>query len=245
MSPTDKPAPDTKGASSPAPARSRVKRSAAADFHRRRTKGKDTRERILSAAAEEFARYGLEGGSIRSIASRAGVSHTRFVYYFDSKMGLWRAVVERACNDLINRYAGPLANADGVSDTEVLKRLYVQYIRFSAEDPHIGWIMSHSSREGGEAALWRTETFVAPTFKVVDELIRSSQAAGDHIPGDPSHLHLLFMGAASWIYLVRGETAALTSLNVDSEAFVEEHIRRCLSLFFPGHTGKTPSATLP
>ena len=232
MPPTDKVAEDAKAAR---PA-GRPKITPAADSHRRRPKGEDTRERILRAAAAEFARYGLEGGSIRSIAKRAGVSHTRFVYYFDSKVGLWQAVIERACMRLIDAYAGPLANAEGLSDTEVLKRLYTEYIRFCAEDPHVGWIMLNSSREGGEAAEWRTKTFVAPTFNTVDDLIRSSQRAGDHIPGDASHMHLLFTGAASWIFITRFETAALTGLKVDDEAFLKEHTRLCLSMFFPNKT---------
>jgi len=205
---------------------------APADFRKRRSKGKDTRERILSAAAEEFARYGLEGASIRAIATRAGVSHTRFVYYFDSKEGLWQAVVERACTALTKRYSVPLENADNVSDAELLRRIYTEYIRFSAENPHVSWIMSHSSREGGESARWRIKKFIAPSFKIIDDLIVSAQQSGEHIGGDPSHLHFVFMGAAARIFMIRGETEALTDLHVGSKKFIDEHIRLCLSLFF-------------
>ena len=235
----DKAAPEIKSAppvTPIAPAKRRAapgtKILAAADLRKRRAKGQDTRERILNAAAEEFARYGLEGASIRSIAAHTGVSHTRFVYYFDSKEGLWQAVVERACTDLIKRYAAPLENADKVSDAELLKRIYTEYIRFAAENPHVSWIMSHSSREGGETARWRIKTFVAPSFKVVDDLIASAQKTGEHIAGDPSHLHLLFMGAAGRIFMIRGEVEGLTKLKITSRKFIEEHTRLCLSLFF-------------
>lgn len=240
----EKPAPEIETPSAKTTPRRRApagtKITAAADLRKRRAKGQDTRERILNAAAEEFARYGLEGASIRSIAAHTGVSHTRFVYYFDSKEGLWQAVVERACTDLMKRYAAPLAHAGEISDTELLKRIYTEYIRFASENPHVSWIMSHSAREGGETARWRIKTFVAPSFKMVDDLIAKVQAAGEHIEGDPSHLHFLFLGAAGRIFMVRGEAEALTKLKVGSKKFVEEHTRLCLALFFrDAPAGKT------
>lgn len=58
-------------------------------------RGEDTRGRILEAALELFAASGFEGASTRTIAERAGVNLPAIQYYFGSKEGLYRAVVEQ------------------------------------------------------------------------------------------------------------------------------------------------------
>jgi AcrR family transcriptional regulator len=177
-------------------------RVAPADQRRRQRRGEDTRERILQAATTEFALHGLEGASIRAIARRAGVSHTRFVYYFDSKEGLWQAVALRTTSELTGRYVAPLELRGKIDDADLLKLLWTEYIRFSYENPEVSWIMSHLQR------------------------------AGRMIAGEPHHIHYLFLGAVTRIFMLRGEAEEFSSLRIDDPAFLKEHTRLILSLFF-------------
>lgn len=57
-------------------------------------RGEDTRRRILETALEIFATEGYEGASTRQLAERAGVNLPAIQYYFGSKEGLFRAVIE-------------------------------------------------------------------------------------------------------------------------------------------------------
>jgi AcrR family transcriptional regulator len=57
-------------------------------------RGEDSRRRILEAALEIFAAEGYEGTSTRVLAERAGVNLPAIQYYFGSKQGLYRAVIE-------------------------------------------------------------------------------------------------------------------------------------------------------
>src|SRR5471032_3300004 len=57
-------------------------------------RGEDTRRRILETALEVFAAEGYEGTSTRVLAERAGVNLPAIQYYFGSKEGLYRAVIE-------------------------------------------------------------------------------------------------------------------------------------------------------
>lgn len=57
-------------------------------------RGEDTRRRILETALEVFAAEGYEGTSTRLLAERAGVNLPAIQYYFGSKEGLYRAVIE-------------------------------------------------------------------------------------------------------------------------------------------------------
>lgn len=55
----------------------------------------DSRTALLDAAAEEFARNGLKGTRIREIVQRSGVNERMIYHHFDSKEGLFRAVIQR------------------------------------------------------------------------------------------------------------------------------------------------------
>lgn len=53
-----------------------------------------TQERILRAATEEFARYGLGGARVDRIAARAGANKRMLYYYYGNKDELFLAVLE-------------------------------------------------------------------------------------------------------------------------------------------------------
>jgi TetR/AcrR family transcriptional regulator, regulator of cefoperazone and chloramphenicol sensitivity len=57
-------------------------------------RGEDTRRRILDAALEVFSAEGYDGASTRLLAERAGVNLPAIQYYFGSKEGLFRAVID-------------------------------------------------------------------------------------------------------------------------------------------------------
>jgi AcrR family transcriptional regulator len=63
-------------------------------------RGEETRGRILEAALELFAAHGFDGASTRTIAERADVNLPAIQYYFGSKEGLYRAVVQQFSQEL-------------------------------------------------------------------------------------------------------------------------------------------------
>lgn len=71
-------------------------------------KGVQRRQEIVRAAAQVFAERGYNGGSLRSIGERVGVSSASLVQYFGTKEGLLAAVLEEWAQE--SRPAG----ADGL-----------------------------------------------------------------------------------------------------------------------------------
>ena len=80
-------------------------------------KEKDTRDRILDAALELFARDGVEATSTRALAERAGVNEVTLFRHFGTKEGILEGLVQRE-TDLTARTAGISfePTADPVSD---------------------------------------------------------------------------------------------------------------------------------
>ena len=62
---------------------------------------RDSRGLILSAARHEFGKRGYAGGRVDRIARGAGVNKQLIFYYFGSKAGLFRAVVDSAAEQMV------------------------------------------------------------------------------------------------------------------------------------------------
>jgi len=73
-------------------------------------RGEETRRRILDAAIETFAEVGYEAAHTRLLAERAGVKLPAIPYYFGSKEGLFRAVIEHIA-ERVNEHMAPAAEA--------------------------------------------------------------------------------------------------------------------------------------
>lgn len=56
----------------------------------------EARERLLDAATTLFAERGYSVTSVQGIVARAGVSKPVLYYYFESKAGIFRAILDRA-----------------------------------------------------------------------------------------------------------------------------------------------------
>ena len=61
-----------------------------------------TRERILAKATEEFARYGLAGARVDRIAQQSQSNKQLIYAYFDSKQGLFDAVISHHLASLLD-----------------------------------------------------------------------------------------------------------------------------------------------
>jgi AcrR family transcriptional regulator len=80
-----------------------------------------TRARILAAAKAEFARAGLGGARVDRIAVLAGANKRMLYYYFDSKDGLFRAVLEATYEHI--RESEKALHLDAVEPPEAIARL--------------------------------------------------------------------------------------------------------------------------
>jgi AcrR family transcriptional regulator len=89
-----------------------------------------TRERILDAAEELFARQGISGTSLRTLTRHAGVNLAAVHYHFGSKEGLLDAVVERRATPINEAQTSALdrlvehAGAGGPSPEQILRAYF-------------------------------------------------------------------------------------------------------------------------
>lgn len=66
----------------------------------RNTANRNSPRLLIEAAIPEFAQFGFAGARTERIAKRAGVNKQLLFYYFGSKTGLYRAVIDEAVTQL-------------------------------------------------------------------------------------------------------------------------------------------------
>lgn len=81
-----------------------------------------SRERILRAAAELFARQGFAATPVRRIAEEAGVAQGLLYTYFDGKQGVLRAIFERGMTDVRASWQGAETAGSPADAIEALVR---------------------------------------------------------------------------------------------------------------------------
>lgn len=110
------------------------------------TRGEDTRRRILETALHVFATEGYEGASTRRLAEQAGVNLPAIQYYFGSKEGLFRAVIDSIIErtethmaPLAAEVRAALAAADTPRDVllELLCRMLDSFVSLVTGGPHM------------------------------------------------------------------------------------------------------------
>jgi AcrR family transcriptional regulator len=110
-----------------------------------------TREKILASARTHFGASGFDGGTVRSIATTAGVDPALVLHYFGSKEGVFRAALDFPVDpaEFIPRLLAP--GLDGLG--ERLVRFFIDTWDSPAGSPLLGLIRSVVGNENAAAML--------------------------------------------------------------------------------------------
>ena len=210
------------------------KKSAKAKGRSRRPQQRstDTQERILEAAAGEFALHGFTGTSTREVAVRAGVQHPALTYHFGNKDGLWRAVMRGLNETVLATLKSRLQALRGVDTVTTLRLIMDDFIRFSAANPKFHRLMDYEAGNGGERMNWLADEFVKEFFDLLVPLIRAAQKDGGFVEGDAYHLVYLFIGAVTRLFMLAPEVKRVSGRSPMTPSYIQEHVNLCLALFF-------------
>ncbi len=105
------------------------------------------RAALLQNARSLFLRHGFAAVSTRRIAAAAGTTPAMIHYYFDDKLGLYRAMLEEAMAPLLETLRR-MEQSDAPPDLEVLMR---QYMRMLAQNRWLpAMIVKEVLGEGGQ-----------------------------------------------------------------------------------------------
>ncbi len=103
-------------------------------------KGRETLNRIVSAAAQEFYEKGYHNASINDITRRAGVASGTFYVYFDGKYNLYKFLLLQ-CSHMIRKHQNQAVQncASRREAEEVGQREWLKFVRENRYVYHIIW----------------------------------------------------------------------------------------------------------
>lgn len=202
---------------------------------RRAAQREATREAVLSAAEDAFAARGFEGTSLTRVAEAAGVPVPLIVYHFDSKLGLWQAVVEAVFGRMVARVeAADAALAEKVTPA-ALRASIRAHVAAIVENPAYMRITLKEGTEASPRLSWMVETHQRPFSDRILASLRHAQAAG-LLPADadPVMLKYLCSGAVSLPFALAPELAALTGEDATADDYAERYTDLCLRVLTGG-----------
>ena len=91
--------------------------------------------RIIQAAAEEFALVGFEQAKMETISERAAIGKGTIYLYFDSKQGLFSAVLAEISAEQLAALRQALAGQENANLKEMLSALLGTFNRLALEQP--------------------------------------------------------------------------------------------------------------
>jgi AcrR family transcriptional regulator len=198
---------------------------------RRQARSAATREALLDAALTEFAAYGFEGASTRSIAAAAGTHQPQINYHFESKDELWRAAVDHLfalLDHAVERHARVMP--EPTDDRGRLARTIRAFVRAAAELPELNRIMVQEATTDSERVEWIVERHTRHRFETLTRDWRRLRLAGDVADIDEAVLYYSLVGAASLAYVNAPEARLLGHDTLDAD-FIDAHADALVRFF--------------
>ena len=154
--------------------------SDAPDLPNRRQRALITREKLLSAAREEFQRHGFAGARIDAIAAGAGMNKRLIYVHFGDKEGLFDAVVTRNLEAVVHDVPFDAADLPGYA---------VRLFDYWSEHPEAARLFWWRNLERSAT----TEVEEAAYRGMIDQIAPADDGPNSHaLP--PSHLFAFILG---------------------------------------------------
>jgi AcrR family transcriptional regulator len=164
------------------------------------------RERILAAALEEFARYGLGGARVDRIAARAGANKRMLYYYYGNKEDLFLAVLESRYAHIRRAEQGLRLGA--VDPAEGIRRLVAFTWNYYLKHPEFLTLLNSENLHRARH-LRRSRQIAAlhsPLVAMLRDLLERGVRAGGFRRGvDPVQLYIS-IAALGYFYLSNRHT---------------------------------------
>lgn len=151
--------------------------AALANTPRRTRRSARTRERILQAATEVFARRGFHGARVADIAELAGIAYGLVYHHFRNKDEILAAIFSERWSQYV-RYVDEVALSDQTF-REQIGQLVHFWVETWRQDPHLMTVMINEISRSYEFIEAHDVGTVLVAFDAVERLIVRAQQRGE------------------------------------------------------------------
>lgn len=170
----------------------------ASSTNRRTRRSAQTRERILGAATEVFARRGLHGARVADIAEAAGIAYGLVYHHFRNKEEILAAIFSERWAMYVN-YVVDLGHSPAPF-RERLAKLVHFWVETYRNDPHLMTVMINEITRSYEFLESHDLGTVLVAFDAIEKLLVDARAAGEvRADLDPRLITYAVVGVAEMI----------------------------------------------
>lgn len=165
----------------------------------RRNNPEATKANIIDVATREFAENGLDGARVDEIADKTRTSKRMIYYYFESKEGLYQAVLEKVYSDIRNREAD--LRLDTMPPEQALRKLVETTVDYDDTHPHLFRLVSIENINYARAVTRSStiRTLNASAIKVLSDILERGYKAGVFKARiDPTDLHMVISSLSAF-----------------------------------------------
>lgn len=192
------------------------------------------REKIVTAALQEFAAVGFEAASVLRIAAAAGVHHPHIYYYFRNKEELWREASTRAFAPIFETVQIEQPKLAGLSLLEACEYAIRTFTRFSADNPLAALIVTRETLSPGSRLDWLTENMLSPLHQILVPLLEAGVASGVIRPIPVPHFMQAMVGAVVSFFNSGAALRSLYGIDPLAPETVDTHVDFIATLLIDG-----------
>lgn len=171
-----------------------------------------SRERLLAAAAAEFASRGFAGANVDRIARAARVNKAMIYYHFKSKAALYREILQDMF-DAVGHRVRAVAASDIPPERKI--RQFVEAIAAEAEArPHFPPIWLREIAEGTAHVDQKTLHYARAVLGTLTAMIQEGQHAGRFVQVNPLLVHAGIVGPLIFFLATAGLRGKLEAAGV-------------------------------
>jgi TetR/AcrR family transcriptional regulator, fatty acid metabolism regulator protein len=202
----------------------------------RTTRSAQTRERIIAAATEVFARSGFHGARVADIAEHAGIAYGLVYHYFHNKDEILAAIFTERWAQYVS-YLHEVGDMD-LGFREQMRRLVHFWVEVYRREPDLMTVMINEVTRSYEFLESHDIATVMVAFEAIEEIIRKARERGEVSSDvDPQLASYIVFGAAEMVltgYVMR------TLRRSDPDAFARDEAQM-LELLLDGLASRSSS----
>ena len=188
----------------------------AAARHPRHHNSAETREAILEAAERIFGDEGLAGARTDAIAAAAGVNKALLYYYFGSKDGLYRAVLEGYLADF-NRRALELLSSKGSARSLLLRYINIHF-DFIGAHRHHGPLFQRMLMADQKSLVRLARQYFRPRSKALLKVIERGMRTGEFRRMDSTHAAISLLSLIAFYFSSAPVLRAVSGMDAYAKA---------------------------
>ncbi|NEU73735.1 TetR family transcriptional regulator [Hassallia byssoidea VB512170] len=192
----------------------------------------EVKTEILAAAMKEFSQHGLRATSTEAIAHRAHVTKAMIHYYFKSKEGLYRAVLENQFSGLLTPERQEEFTHN--SPEQALANFIQQVLRNASSQPDIHTLLALEAIQN--QGLYYKELEVGQlVYGTLSCILERGVEAGVFRPLNPQHMAVNILGTILFYFISQGNLQHFfQEREISAQDMIEEHTTEAIAFIMAG-----------